>query len=365
MKSKRRKLAFILFPFSFLYGIIVSFRNFLFNKGILKSTQFPFPVVSVGNITVGGTGKTPHTEYIISILKEKWNIATLSRGYKRKTNKFQFVSTTSTVAEVGDEPRQMKQKFPNIIVAVDNDRVNGIKEIKSKHPKIDIVILDDAFQHRKVKAGLNILLTDFNRPMFSDSLLPIGDLRENIKSMKRADIVIITKTPENYKPIEQRLFLQNYQILEHQFAFFTKYEYKEIVNIFSKKKYSLSTLSNKPIIAVTGIASAEPFINKISEFSNKIQHFEFPDHHNFSTSDFKKIETAVQKIADEKPYLITTEKDATRIKEMTNLSNLLKENFFFIPVEVAFFNSKDETFFVNLLQKFALQDRKISSIYLN
>ena len=207
---------------------------------ILKSVEFEFPVISVGNITVGGTGKTPHVEYLIDLLSEKFHIAFLSRGYRRKTKGFVQAGKNSGPDEIGDEPFQVHRKFQDITVAVDEKRVHGIEQLKKKNKKLQCIILDDAYQHRHVKPGLNILLIDYHRPLHKDFLLPAGDLRERIYGMHRANIVIVSKVPNNIKPIEKRIWIKDLNLFPYQFLYFTELEYGKLTPVFWEKQKELS-----------------------------------------------------------------------------------------------------------------------------
>ncbi len=215
----------LLYPVSLIYGFITGFRNFLYNYGILSTTVFPVPVICVGNITVGGTGKTPHTEYLIELLEKNFKIAVLSRGYKRKTRDFRIASLSSTVSEIGDEPLQIFRKFPRTLVAVDRKRVNGVRKILELSPETDLIILDDGFQHRRLTPGFSILLSDFERPIIKDHMLPYGDLREHRSNMRRADIILITKCPESLSAIQRRLFVKEIGKAPYQNLYFTSLAY--------------------------------------------------------------------------------------------------------------------------------------------
>jgi len=206
----------LLYPFSLVYGMIVWIRNTLFDYQVIRSTEFPIPIISVGNITVGGTGKTPHIEYLVKILKEEFEVATLSRGYKRKTRNFILAGPDPDVRDIGDEPVQIKHKYPDVHVAVDRKRVNGIRELMKRIPQLDVILLDDAYQHRSVKPGLSILLIDFNRPTWEDHLLPAGRLREQTYEKRRANIILITKCPDRLKPIERRIIVKDLRLFPFQ-----------------------------------------------------------------------------------------------------------------------------------------------------
>ena len=222
----------LLLPFTLLYGMVISIRNLMFDFDILNSHEFNIPVISVGNITVGGTGKTPHIEYLVRLLKGKFKVATLSRGYKRKSRGFRMADAGSTVEQVGDEPLQMKKKFADIYVSVDKKRVKGINRLMEDIPDLDVVLLDDAYQHRSVKPGLSILLIDYNRPLSQDRLLPAGQLREHAFEKKRANIILVTKCPERLKPIERRLVIKELKLFPFQHLFFTRLKYDQPRPVF-------------------------------------------------------------------------------------------------------------------------------------
>ena len=317
----------------------------LFDYKILKSIQFEIPVISVGNITIGGTGKTPHVEYLISLLKEKRNLAILSRGYKRKTKGFLIADTQSTSIDIGDEPKQIKKKFPDITVAVDANRVNGVSQLINKG--CDMVILDDAFQHRYVKPGLSILLVDYNRNINTDSLLPYGRLRESIKAKDRADIIIVSKTPEKLKPIDRRLVSKNLNPRPYQKLYFTGIKYGKPVPFLSDTvsvpvDWGLSA-NIYSIVLVTGIARPQQLISYLGKFSNDIHHHNYPDHTSFTQNKIKKILYTFNNIKKNKKIIITTEKDAVKIGELIVTDMIFKQNIFYLPIEV-FFISEEQKF---------------------
>ncbi|MBE9467199.1 MAG: tetraacyldisaccharide 4'-kinase [Bacteroidetes bacterium] len=336
----------LLFPFSIIYGFFVSIRNRFFDYNFINSHEFELPVINVGNITVGGTGKTPHVEYLISLLKDQFNIATLSRGYKRKTKGFIIADDKSSAKKIGDEPKQIKSKFPEITVAVDADRVNGIKKIVKKI-KPSAIILDDAFQHRYVKPGLSILLIDYNKPIFEDNLLPYGRLRESYHEHKRADIIIVSKSPELISPLEKRIFSKNLNIFPFQQLFFTKIKYKDLKPVYNNKM-SLSLIKckeeNYSFLLVTGIANSKPLSKYLNEFSENIQHIGFRDHHSFSKRNLEKIIKEFGKIKNEKKIIITTEKDAMRLGELKNADSFSKLPLFYLPIEIEFLNNEGDKF---------------------
>ncbi len=336
----------ILYPFSIIWRLISDFRNFLYNSRILKSHKFDIPVICIGNITVGGTGKTPHSEYLTGLLKNKYNIALLSRGYKRKTKGFRIALPESVVADIGDEPLQISRKFPDITVAVDGDRVRGVKKILEAKPDTEVIILDDGFQHRRITPGLSILLSDFGRPMSSDHLLPYGDLRESAVNINRADIILITKTPDYLSDDEQRFSEYFPGILPGQKVFFTTLRYRDPLPVFNKTSHGSLTfnLHDCGIVLVTGIANPKPLYDHIRKSCKQIINIPFGDHHNYSPGDIIKINNARNSLGTEKKYVFTTEKDAVRLRELQDFDESLRSVMYFIPVEIRFLNDKEEEF---------------------
>ena len=347
MQKIRKILSPILFPISLLYGLIVFIRNRFYDYKIFKSLQFNIPLISVGNITVGGTGKTPHIEYLVDLLKSEFKIATLSRGYKRKTRGFILSTQESTDREIGDEPRQIKQKFPEIDVAVDADRANGINQLTKNNNDLDVILLDDAYQHRKVSANLSILLIDYSRPIDKDFILPFGDLREQAFEKKRANIIIITKSPKDLKPIERRIIFNELKPYPFQHVFFTTFDYgnmKSVIN-FSENSKSNDNFKDYDVLLVTGIANPKPLKEHVAEnISKKIKDLEYSDHYDFKESDIKKIEQEFNSIDSVKKIIITTEKDAMRLQKFSNIANNLKDSFFYIPIQVKFLNNRTDNF---------------------
>lgn len=295
------------------------------------------PVICVGNITVGGTGKTPHTEYLIRLLSEQYQVAVLSRGYKRQSKGYVLATEKTPMPEIGDEPYQMKHKFPQIHMAVDNDRCHGIEQLMkdSVQPPTDIVILDDAYQHRYVKAGLNILLMDYHRLIYFDKLLPAGRLRESRAGRMRADIIIITKCPRDITPMERRGIVLSLDLENWQKVFFTTYKYPN----------HLTTCSENPLL-VTGIASPQQMAYDLNKLIPDFEVLSFPDHHNFTQQDIETIRT---KAAGR--TILTTEKDATRLHGL--------ENLVIIPIEVEFLDNKADEF-NQIIKDYVLQDSRNS-----
>jgi tetraacyldisaccharide 4'-kinase len=365
LNKARNILSPILFPLSLLYGLIVYIRNRLYDYKLFKSNNFNIPLISVGNITVGGTGKTPHIEYLVDFLKSEFNVATLSRGYKRKTKGFILSTNDSTDREIGDEPRQIKQKFPNIDVAVDADRTNGINQLMALSKELDVILLDDAYQHRKVNANLSILLIDFSRPIDKDHILPFGDLREQASEKKRANIILITKSPKDLKPIDRRIIFNELNAYPFQFVYFTSFNYGELKSVYnnSERNIKITEINEFSILLVTGIANPKPLRTHIREnISNNIVELKYPDHHDFKESDFKKITNKFNTIKSNKKIIITTEKDAMRLQKFSNIASNLKDSFFYIPIQVEFLNNRTDNFNQQIIE-YVRKNKKHSFLY--
>lgn len=347
----------LLIPFSWIYSGVTSFRNFLYDNNVLKSHEFHVPVISIGNITVGGTGKTPHTELVVSQLMDDYNVTILSRGYKRKTHGYVKATSESGVADIGDEPKQMAQKFRNKAgVAVCEDRVVGIKNILREHNDNQVIVLDDAYQHRSVLPRVNILLVDYNRPIFEDHLLPWGNLRESWKQAHRANIIIITKCPANLSPIDRRVIAKHVDLLPSQSIYFTNFSYKPLCPVFDGQAMPCSVTEDTEILLITGIANTKVLEEYVQQnLSAKVTHIKYKDHHNFSKRDLMHItETFVEMKGDNK-VIVATEKDAMRLMEL-DFHPELRKRMFYLPIEVNFiFNDKDNL--KNQLLKYVAEDK--------
>ena len=335
---------------SWFYGLGVGFRNLLFEMGILKSRSFDVPVISVGNITVGGTGKTPHVEYLIRLLKNKVHVAVLSRGYKRKSKGFVLSDKNTPMRMIGDEPYQIKQKFPDITVAVDKKRTRGITKLTEEGDgkKIGVVLLDDAFQHRYVKPGINILLVDYHRLVIYDRLLPAGRLREPVKAKDRADIVIVTKCPKDLKPMEFRVITKAMKLYPYQQLFFSTHDYDAPKAVYPDlaeldKLTGLDAISSKNILLLTGIASPEQLMHDLQELKTQITPMTFGDHHNFKRKDIEAINDTFAQMAEPK-MILTTEKDATRLTVAEGLSDEVKKNLYTLPMRIVIMQDQEEEF---------------------
>ncbi len=339
---------FLLYPLSWLYGIGVSIRNRMYDLNLLKSTEFDVPVISIGNITVGGTGKTPHVEYLVNLLKEKFEVATLSRGYKRKTTGFRIVKTASTAIEVGDEPLQIKNKFPNVTVAVCENRVVGAENLLNLSNEIipDVLLLDDAFQHRRIRPGINILLIDYNRQIKDDTLLPVGRLRESATQMRRANIIIFTKCPNEITPIMRRILMKDVGLMPYQELYFTTLIYEKLKPVLDGEKLTDSFYIEKgfSLLVVTGIASPKLVQNYMKQFSNRMEVLEFPDHHNYTSENILSISQKFESIDSENKIILTTEKDAMRLKDREDLTDEFKAALYYLPIKVKFLDDEGKSF---------------------
>lgn len=344
----RKKFAIILWPFSVLYRLVVTTRNLLFDWGILKSEKFAVPVISVGNITVGGTGKTPHTEYLVHLLHKHFKLAVLSRGYKRKSKGFLLGSASSTVKDIGDEPLQIKRKYPKVSVAVDAKRKNGIEELialgKTSEKAYEVVLLDDAYQHRYVKPGLSILLIDYNHPIDEDYMLPLGNLREPESSKHRANFIVISKCPDNLKPIDCRILSKRFKTFPHQSLFFTTLKYSEPQSVFNCTRLFENIDETSTALLITGIAQPGLFKTHVNSLVKETQLLQFPDHHQFTKKDIDAIHKAYINIDNKEKVMITTEKDAIRLSEVEDIiPKELIPKIYYIPVRVEFlYNGKKD-----------------------
>ena len=335
-----KSFRYILFPFSILYGSIIWIRNKLFDKNILRSATFNFPLICVGNLAVGGTGKTPMAEYLIRLLEKKYIVATLSRGYKRKTKGFAIADDISTAIEIGDEPMQLHKKFPEVTVAVAEERIVGIPQLLHAKPATQVIILDDAFQHREVKAGLNILLTEYQDLYTRDFILPAGDLRDVRNSSKRAHIIIVTKCKSHLPEEEKQKIIKELNPLESQKVFFTKIEYASPYHLFTKETRVLEPDNN--ILLVCGIANPKPLKEILTTYVAMYEMLRFKDHHIFSLDDLEEIKTQFSKIESKNKIILTTEKDGIRLAKYE--SELKELPIYVIPMRHKFLFGEEEQF---------------------
>jgi len=324
----------LLLPFALLYGFIITIRNWLFNKNHFRSAEFNFPLICVGNLVVGGTGKSPMVEYLVGLLKTDFAVATLSRGYKRKTKGYALANENTTALEIGDEPMQFHQKFPDIAVAVGEARIEAIPQLLHDRPETQVIILDDAFQHRSVTAGLNILLTEYNDLYSNDFYIPTGDLRDSRSSAKRAQVIVVTKCPPFLGEVEKKAIIAEISPLPEQKIFFTTIEYGRPYHIVTEKQRDVT--ENDEILLVCGIANPKPLKQYLAEHADTYYQQDYTDHHIFTIDDLKEITTKYEDITGGQKFILTTEKDAVRlIKFKEQLTTLplfvlpIRHNFLF------------------------------------
>lgn len=340
----------LLFPFSLVYGAAVWVRNRLYDKNIIGSSSFNLPLVCVGNLSVGGTGKSPMVEFIVSNLKEQTKLAVISRGYKRKTKGYALAGEDSTALDIGDEPLLLYKKNPDIAVAVGEERIVAIPQLLHDRPGIEAIILDDAFQHRSVTAGMNILLTDFNNLYSRDWFLPTGDLRDEKSSYKRAKLIVVTKCPPDFSIVDAREIEKELHPEKYQTIFFTTIEYGQPYHLVTNNVSELT--EDMEVLLVTGIANPAPLKKYLSEHVKSYNEMVYPDHHIFSIDDLKDITRRFNAIQSDNKIILTTEKDAVRLWKFS--AELQHVPVFAIPIAVRFlYNGKEP--FLKMIRNFIQQ----------
>ncbi len=345
----------LLLPFALLYWLGIAIRNWLYNKNIIESTSFGLPLICVGNLCVGGTGKSPMVEYLVSNLKTDYKVATLSRGYKRKTKGYALADEKTTALEIGDEPMQFHLKFPDVPVAVGEERIVAIPQLLHDKPEIQVIVLDDAFQHRAIKAGLNILLTDYNNLFTRDFYLPTGDLRDLKSSYKRAEIIIVTKCKKELSETEKQKLINEINPLPGQHVFFTAIDYSRPYHIITKEEKGLS--GKVEILLVTGIANPRPLKKLLEEYSNTYQMLQYADHHIFTIDDLKDIKESFDKINAKEKVILTTEKDAVRLLKFCE--EIRDIPFYVVPVKHQFLFNQGAEFdqlIIDFIRNFKKED---------
>jgi tetraacyldisaccharide 4'-kinase len=335
-------------PIAFAYEMGVRLRNQLFNWEILPSEEFAIPVISVGNLAVGGMGKTPHVEYLIRLLKDTYKVAVVSRGYKRQTKGYLLADDESAYPAIGDEPFQIKRKFPGILVAVDSDRRRGIHNLLNlpDEEKPDVILLDDAFQHRYVTPSLSIVLTDYNRLFYKDKILPVGRLREPSAGIRRADAVIVTKCAKDLKPIDYRIISDEMKLSAHQELYFTYITYGELTPLFPAAippgRRQIKEGDN--VLLLAGIAAPERFIEEVKRYTGKVVPMVYADHHHFTRKDIRKINNTFNQMDPADRYILTTEKDAARLLENPAIPEEWKEALYYLPITIDFRARNNQSF---------------------
>ncbi len=335
-----KHLRWLLFPFSLLYGLVVIIRNWCYDGGIFKSRHFKFPIISVGNLDVGGAGKSPMTEYLVGLFKDKYKVATLSRGYGRETKGYVAATAFTTANQIGDEPAQFKHKFPDITVAVCEKRADGIKQLIPGH---NLIIMDDAYQHRGVKPGLSILLFDYNRINEPHLLLPAGNMREPFSGRWRADIMVISKCPDHLTRDEQAAIADKVSPLPYQSLFFTTVSYCSYEDRAGKRTNTIID-ADTTVFLLTGIANSRPLVQHLEKSNPKIIHHNYPDHHRFSLKNITKLADEFSACDTQKKVIITTEKDAQRLVEHERLPVLKNLPILVIPIGIQFLDNGGQQF---------------------
>ncbi len=332
-------MRFLLLPISFLYHIVLTIRHKLYDWHILKTTRFEEPVICVGNLNLGGTGKTPHTEYLIRLLKDEYRVATLSRGYGRKTKGFKQAESASTFEDLGDEPMQYFKKFPEIQVAVDEDRVEGVRKLLRSPNDAEVILLDDAFQHRHIKAGLNILLTEYQHLYCDDFLVPTGTLRDVRSAAKRADLIVVSKVPKSLDETEKQRIISKLKPKEGQKVFFSYMEYAPLQPL-NEAAQQVAVEAADSALAFCGIAHPEPYVEVLKERYKTIDFMRFADHHAYTEKDANDITKRFADLDGGQKIIITTEKDAARLTNSPYLCQFECAPLYELPVSVRFLEAE-------------------------
>ena len=346
-------------PLSWIYGGAISVRHTLFNWKILKSQEFDIPIVCVGNITVGGTGKTPHTEYLIQVLSARYNVAVLSRGYKRRSKGFQLAAVNSSFKRIGDEPKQIKLKFPHIPVAVAEKRAEGIRRLRELHPEVNLIILDDGFQHRYVEPWINILLMDYNCPIWEDRLLPLGRLRDRRREIERAHVVLVTKCPEDIRPLDFMMARKNLDLYPYQSLYFTRFE-SDVPHAIFPTLVQRPLQKDDPVIALSAIANPKHFLEHLDRDYEVVHRITFPDHYAFKMKDIRRLEKMLAQSPPE-TAVVLTEKDAVKLLNSRKISDFLRSKLYYVPISVRFTDGK-EVDFQHQLERYVRENQKYSVI---
>jgi len=368
--NSRNHWRLVLLPLSWIYGAVTWTRNMLYDQGVLTATGFNIPTLLVGNISVGGTGKTPHVEYLVQLLKEAHRVAILSRGYLRKSRDFRIATSESSSREVGDEPRQMKRRFPGVTVAVDRKRVNGIRELMKLAPPIEAIVLDDAFQHRSLKAGCNILLIDYARPILEDRLLPAGDLRESPRGRHRANIILVSKCPDDLKPIEMREYVNQMKLSLGQHLFFTRMKMESLVPVFEEaslpdREWNKHTTGG--VLVLSGVVNPGSLMDYARTLSDNLREMRFRDHYRYSEKDVLKMVDQVEALGKDpknpgrEVLILTTEKDAAKLSEL-NMPEYIRDRLYALRLGVEFLNGDEENFKQQILS-YVTSNKRSSILY--
>ena len=346
-------------PLSWLYGMVVHIRHKLFDLKVLRSEEFDIPVVCIGNLTVGGTGKTPVAELLIERFSEHYRVGVLSRGYRRKTKGFVLSTPTSSARTIGDEPRQMKLKYPSVPVAVCEKRAEGIRLLRKAHPEIELIILDDAFQHRYVEPWVNILLMDYNNPVYRDRLLPWGRLRDTRNQIHRANFVLVTKCPDDLNPLDMRIVINSLGLFPYQSLYFTRMRQGEITPLFADRAVG-KVREGDPVIAMSGIANPVPLLENLRKRFDVVAELTFDDHHTYRLSDMRRLEALFAAYPD--AVVLTTEKDAVKLTNRKKVPEAVQQRLYYVPIHVSFV-ADSESEFLRQLELYVRTNQKYSLLH--
>ena len=346
-------------PLSWLYGMVVHIRHKLFDLKILRSEEFDIPVVCIGNLTVGGTGKTPVAELLIERFSEHYRVGVLSRGYRRRTKGFVLSTLTSSARTIGDEPRQMKLKYPSVPVAVCEKRAEGIRLLRKARPEIELIILDDAFQHRYVEPWVNILLMDYNNPVYRDRLLPWGRLRDTRNQIHRANFVLVTKCPDDLNPLDMRIVINSLGLFPYQSLYFTRMRQGEITPLFADRAVG-KVREGDPVIAMSGIANPVPLLENLRKRFDVVAELTFDDHHTYRLSDMRRLEALFAAYPD--AVVLTTEKDAVKLTNRKKVPEAVQQRLYYVPIHVSFV-ADSESEFLRQLELYVRTNQKYSLLH--
>lgn len=339
--SFRKTISWVLFPLTMWYAVGVWFRNVLFSMGFKKQVAPQVTTLGVGNLCAGGAGKTPHVEYLLRLLSDQFETAFLSRGYRRKTSGFVLDDGCHSPSRLGDEPAMIGYKFPNLTVAVCEKRVAGVQQLLSRDTPPQVILLDDVFQHRYIKPTVNILLTEYDKPYFSDHIMPFGNLREFRSARRRANIVIVTKAPEQINPIDKHNFIARLKLKSYQKVYFSHIHYCNPIPLMGTAELPLNTIDS--VLAVTGIAHPEPMLKYISTHCD-VTPMRFSDHHRYTVSDIKRIRKAFEQLKGNRRLILTTEKDAVRFRELASNEAMAGLPIYYLPIEVRITQTAEDSF---------------------
>lgn len=332
-------MGFLMKLLSYPYRMAITLRHWMFNCGLLKSENFPIPIICVGNITVGGTGKTPTAEMILGYMKDHYNVALLSRGYGRRTKGYLEVKTSSSYRDVGDEPLQIKLKFPDALVVVCEKRADAIHRIMRDHPEVNLIVMDDGFQHRHVNARINVVIIDSTRPYYEDDFLPAGTLRDKVSSLDRAHYFIVTKCPVDMQPLDQRIWRKNLHRIAYQKIYFTRVVPTHAVALFPTQNV---LEAGAEVIVMSGIGNPRAFVSGVKKNYKVVANLTFPDHHVYSVADIERIVALLEK--HPKAMILTTEKDSVKLRRSKRVPDVMRERLFFQPLKVEFLEGSDPDF---------------------